>query len=1065
MRRWSLSDIALNRPVTVGMALVALFLLGVIATFKLPLAFLPSESVSQIQVRLNITRTSPEVLEREVIRPLEEQIAGIRDLERLRVSSGSWGVRAHLEFKAGTDIDSRKIELRERLDRVRPEFPELVQRIEVTSSSGPADQPVMRIQIAAEKDLASEYYLIEQRVVRVIERVPGVSRVELNGVEPHQLEVAVDTEAADRAGIPVAQIGQSVRSAHRARSLGLVRGSRANSGVRSPAVPAEPEEFAQLPLARTNPPEAAAEGDTSADPTTATDPSVTGPETGPTFAPLAEVADVSIHPEEKRRGSRLNGKPAIAVEVWASSGASTVEVTRDVREVVEGMQGDPALGGIEISVFRDHGERITETLGDLRDTGIYGGLFGALVLLSFLRRWQITLTAAVCIPLSVLTACGVLFLRDEELNCIVLLGLVLGIGMLIDNAVVIVESIQSQLQKGLRPLEAARTGAREVGLAVVASTMSSVIVFLPLILGEQGNEMNDYLRPLGATFVTALLASLFVSQSVVPLAMGHLIKSTGAPVKHRILGPISRAYGWLISRTLHYPRLTVLVGLAITATAVFPVMETRYELGEMEEKPEGLPVRLEQIGSSDFRKIISELKIVEDALLSRKDELGIDTLVCDYRDWRGECDVYPAFEIENEHEMSGFEHSISQALPEQPSVRYHVGEAEGHWRRRNRDPRLVEFALKGEDMGALMELSERVADHLRAKIPAGDPANPDAGGYDRIDGPFNEGNQELHVRLDTAKLQRLGLRANEVADLISFAFQGVPLGRVRGEQGEVSLVLSSGSSSEDEGPDLADLRDLRIQLATGEEVPISSIADFELSRAPFWTQRVDRQTEVRMKVRFLGEDKQANSELVDQALASFNFPQGYTAGEGTRWWGDGADAMEMFINLALCLLLVYAVMASLFESFLQPLGILLTCLFGCVGAPWAMYLTRTTTDIVALIGLFILIGIVVNNGIMLVDKITQLRAQGIPREEALQRAGQERLRPILMTASTTVLGLVPMLVHHPTLAGIYYHSIAIIVAGGLVTSTIMTLVFLPAAYTLIEDTSRAGRAVWRRINR
>jgi HAE1 family hydrophobic/amphiphilic exporter-1 len=1068
MKRWSLSDVALDRPVTVGMALVALLLLGLIATFKLPLAFLPSESISRVQIRIDITRSSPEVLEREVIRPIEEQIAGVRDLRTMRVSSGSWGVRVHLEFEPGTDIDARKIELRERLDRARPNLPELVQNIDISSSGGPADMPVMRIQIAGPEDLSREYYLIEERVVRPIERVAGVSAVELSGVEPHQLEVAVDLQAADRSGIPVERVGQEVRAAHRARGLGVIRGSRDSTGVRSPSVPADPESFGLLPLERRPTDPAAAVAPAPA--TDAATPELlpTPPPAAPSaetrsFAPLSEVADVTLHPEERRRGSRLNGRPAVEIEVWAAAGSSVVEVTQEVRAVVEGMRSDPALGGIEVSVFEDHGERITETLGDLRDTGIYGGLFGALVLLLFLRRWRVTLTAAVCIPLAVLAACGVLFMRGEELNCVVLLGLVLGVGMLIDNAVVIVEAIQAQRQKGLRPLDAAREGAREVGLAVVASTMTSVIVFLPLLVGKQGNPMNDYLRPLGATFVTALLASLFVSQSVVPLAMGHLWRDEPVAVHHRLLDPIRDGYARLVRWTLRRPRTTVLVGLLISASAAFPAISANYNLGETEEKPDALPVRLEQVGSGDYRRVLEQLGRVEEALLVRRAELQIESIACDYRDWGGECDIYPAFEVENEHQMSAFEAAITHALPEQPSVRYHVGNNERHWRHMNRDPRVIDFALKGEDMGTLMALSEKVAVHLRERLTRADPDHPEAGGYDRVDGPFNEGSQEMHVVLDSARLQRLGLRADRVAELVSFAFQGAPLGRIRGEQGEVSLILSAGATRGDEGPDLADLRDLRIRLTTGEEVPLSGLARFELQRSPWWIQRVDRQTEIQMKVRYLDDDGEAQREEVQRALAEFPFPPGYSAGQGTQWWGDDKDAMEMVVNLGLCLLLVYAVMASLFESFLQPLGILVTCLLGCVGAPWAMFATRTTVDTVALIGMFILIGIVVNNGIMLVDKVTQLRAQGVPRPDALARAGRERLRPILMTASTTILGLVPMLLHHPTLAGIYYHSIAIIVAGGLITSTIMTLVFLPAAYTLIEDTAAASQAVWRRI--
>jgi HAE1 family hydrophobic/amphiphilic exporter-1 len=195
-----------------------------------------------------------------------------------------------------------------------------------------------------------------------------------------------------------------------------------------------------------------------------------------------------------------------------------------------------------------------------------------------------------------------------------------------------------------------------------------------------------------------------------------------------------------------------------------------------------------------------------------------------------------------------------------------------------------------------------------------------------------------------------------------------------------------------------------------------------------------------------------------------NLPPGYSAGEGTRWWKERENNTEMLVNLGLCLLLVYAVMASLFESFLQPVAIMLTCLLGCFGAPWAMYATDTTVDTVALIGLFILIGIAVNNGIILIDKSLQLRAQGSGMIESLCESGRLRLRPILMTASTTILGLIPMLVYHPTLAGIYYHSIAIIVAAGLLSSTLVTLLFLPAAYLLIDEHAANARALWRRFS-
>jgi HAE1 family hydrophobic/amphiphilic exporter-1 len=1084
MRSWSLSDLALARPITVAMLLVAMFLLGSIAVFKLPLAFLPAESVSRVQVRVNITTTSPEVLERDVIRPLEEAVAGVRDLDTMRVSSGSWGVRMDLEFQPNTDIDARKLELRERLDRTRGSLPDAVQNIELTSSQGPADEPIMRVRIASDKNLDGEYYLIQRQVVRAIERIDGVSRVELEGVEPHELEVALDLDAARSHGIALAEVGDAVRQSQRGRSLGTLRRDTRDTGVRSPGAPADAEYFAALPLERG-----------AARPTTGTT-IVTNQLEGEaqtsnqlggqsstqqvaSFSRVGEVAKVSLHAKEQRRGSRLNGRPAINLEVFADAGASPVEVSEQVREVVEALRLDPSLGGVDVAVFEDQGTIILDTLGDLRDTGIYGGLIGVVVLFGFLHRWRTTIIASLCVPLSVLAACAVLFLRGEDLNCIVLLGLVLGVGMLIDNAVVIVEAIEQHLQRGVSAFEAAKEGAREVGLATVASTMTSVIVFLPMIVGGGGkSNMYTYMRPLGATFVTALVASLLVSQLLVPLLMAVKLPArlgggrAYKPTRNVVLEPIARFYGRFVAWTIGHPRLTLTVGLIACVSAVYPAKNMQVDMG-MGEKMVAMPIRLELTGSRDFEDVQARVMVAEKALLDRKAEIGIETLTCRFRDWGAWCDAFPGADIESEQDMSNFKQRISDALPEQPGVRYHVGQRDNWWMD-SRDPREVQFVLRGEDMTALFGLSERFAAHLTERLPKGDPDNPKAGGYDTITGPFNEGNQELHIKLDGERLRRLGLRAEEVAQMVALAFEGVPLGRISGPEGEVELRLATGrlrgaiAPGEDElGPGLADLEDLRIPLPNATtsgatEVPLASLATIELARSPFWVQRVDRNTEVRMKVRFFSPDREANMKAVEQAKQGFVMPSGYSFGEGTKFNRDQGDMIELAINLALCLILVYAVMASLFESFLQPGAILLTGLLGCFGAPWAMWATKTTFDLVAMIGLFILIGIIVNNGIMLIDKVTQLRALGVKRDEALAQAGRDRLRPVLMTAATTIFGLVPMLIHHPTLAGVYYHSIAIIIAAGLATSTIMTLVFLPSAYVLVENFSLTARRAWRK---
>ncbi len=1076
-RTFTLANLAIRRPVMITMLLVAAFVLGVIATFKMPLTFMPDVGASKISIRFNVLRTTPELLEREVIRPIEEEIAGLRGLQQIQVGSGGWGVRVNLDFAPGTDIDARKAEIRERLDRAKPDLPDTIQRITIDSWSS-ADEPVLSLRLASDGDL--RYSTIERHIVRKIERIPGVSRIEFEGVEPDELEIALDLESVRRTGVATQSITETVRSARQGRSLGLIQEGDITPGVRAPGIDADPEAYAALPLQRGG----VATGDEATESAPdvgigsaaalalsgqlGTSPALTsamlsqmsgasgtsaGSATGlgargpPELqARLGEVADVAVHPKEQRKFRRLDGRPGINLAIYAEAGASPVDLSDRVRAEIAQMSANPALGDVRMMIFADQGEQILNTLGDLQTTGIFGGILGIGVLFLFLRRMRVTLIAAMCIPLTLLATTGVLFLRGDELSCIVLLGLVLGVGALIDNAVVIVEAIEHHLSRGEPKERAILRGSREVGLATIASTLSSVIVFLPLVFGPPADRMTAYLRPLGITFSAVLLCSLVVSQTAVPLMMSKSLGEAKAQPRLPVLEAIARGYRWLIARSLRWPRLTVLAGLCLAGSAAIPATQLDLQLGDVESQTEAVPITFQLSGSPDHEEIGAHVFAVEQALLAAKDAIGLDHLSCQYSDWWGQCDAYSRERAESEEDVEAFKAAISKHLPERPGLRFLVGEDRRSSRRRG-DRNEVRIAVRGEDMGVLMELAQRVTLRLRERLPKGDVNDPEKGGYDVVSGSYDEGSREDHVELDPARIIRAGLRS---------------------EEGEIELRLSAGTMSlreQESAPGLAELRDLRITLATGEEVPLSNFASFSTTRAPHFVQRLDRETLVSIKIRFVNADAKANRALVDEALEGLQLPAGYTVGDWVPWWKDRQSRDDMVINLILCLILVYAVMASLFESFLQPFAILITCLLGCFGAPWAMWLTRTTVDTTAMIGLFILIGIVVNNGIMLIDRALQLRAEGIERGEALARAGQDRIRPILMTAGTTILGVVPMIVHHPTLAGIYYHSIAIIVAGGLATSTLITLVFLPATYALIEDLTRSALAGWRSVVR
>ncbi|MCA9634620.1 MAG: efflux RND transporter permease subunit, partial [Myxococcales bacterium] len=661
MRSFTLANLALSRPVMVGMLLVAAFVLGVIAAFRLPLTFMPDVGASTISVRLQVLRTTPELLEREVIRPIEEEIAGLRGLQQIQVGSGGFGVRVNLEFAPGTDIDARKAEIRERLDRARPNLPDTIQRITIDSWSS-ADQPVMSLRLASDGDL--RYRTIERHLVRPIERIPGVSRVELEGVEPDELEIALDLEDVRRTGVAAQTIVETVRGARQSRSLGLLYADEVTPGVRAPGIEADPEAYAALPLGRgrlaaiagAQSAAQAAQGGLGSAATLALSSQMGtsqatasailarrgAAEGDASLARLGEVAEITVHPKEQRNFRRLDGLPGINVAIYAEAGASPVEVSERVREAIAEVTESPALEGARIMIFADQGEQILNTLGDLRTTGIFGGILGVIVLFLFLRRLRVTLIAALCIPLTLLATTGVLLLRGDELSCIVLLGLVLGVGALIDNAVVIVEAIEHHLHRGEAPRRAILAGSREVGLATIASTLSSVIVFLPLVFGPPTDKMSAYLRPLGITFSIVLLCSLVISQTAVPLMMTRALGDPKPPPRIRLLERVAAAYRWTIARTLRWPRLTVLTGLCVAATAYLPLTQLEFQIGDIEQQQEATPITLQLSGSPDHSEIGAHIEAIEEALLGAREQIGLAHISCQYSDWWGQCDAHPS---------------------------------------------------------------------------------------------------------------------------------------------------------------------------------------------------------------------------------------------------------------------------------------------------------------------------------------------------------------------------------------------------------------------------------------
>jgi HAE1 family hydrophobic/amphiphilic exporter-1 len=674
---------------------------------------------------------------------------------------------------------------------------------------------------------------------------------------------------------------------------------------------------------------------------------------------------------------------------------------------------------------------------DLRNTGVLGAILASLVLFLFLRRFSSTFFAVICIPFSLIVACGVVWAKGGTLNTLTLLGLIVGIGMLVDNAVVVMENINRYQEKGVGRRAAALLGSREVSVAAIAATTTSVIVFLPIIFSRP-NEMNLYLKELGLTVSFTLLASLFISQTLIPLAASRFIRPKSEQKPGRGMVWMQDHYHSVLNFTLDHKWIAPVVGLAIIGSAVFPFLkiDKNFETSSAEMFV-GIRYNLSDPLSLDRKEEL--ITRVEKSLEPYKEELNVKSIYSFWSDRWMLTRCYMEDGHTNEEEMNRVRKKLREVAPKIAGVRLEVQDSHPFWHR-NRGKRIA-FRLSGEDTGVLTKLS------LEAKFR-----------LEEIDGLFDfyttaEGGKfEVQTRVDRDRAREYGVGVTQAAEVVELTFRGRRLPRFQGGPEEIEMSLTLDEKDNESLNQLHNLPLLQAQFEgagladrTGAQatIPLATVADFAVTKGPDDISRDNRVTGVWVGARY---DEGTQEEYVEKAeaiLDTIELPYGYEW-EHRQFRRDARESQKEFlINLALALGLIFAVMAGLFESSRQALSLMVSLPFALAGAAWTLYFTGTDFDQPASVGLFLLLGIVVNNGIVMIEHINTYRRGGMARREAMLLGGRERLRPVLMTAVTTLLGLLPIALGKPSLAGIYYYSMALVIMGGLAISSVLTTILLP----------------------
>ncbi len=1008
----SLPKLAVNRPVTTAMVLLSLLVLGGISFTRIPLAFLPDVDFPGVFVTVPYPNASPRQIEREIVQPLEEALATIPGARRIHSTATADRADLQLEFTWGETVDVARAKVFEAVEDARRDLPADVREIYVNTFST-TQIPIVEARISAPgMDLSANYDRLERRIADPIRRVPGVARVDLDGVEPREVRInlRLDRLAAHR--VDIGEISERVTGMNRNVSLGRIRAHGEVTPVRGFGALSAIGEIGSLPL-------------------------------NDQGLRVADVADVTYREPPIPYGRHLNDEAAIGLTVFKAAQANTVEVATAVTELIETeIAADPALAGISLFVWEDQAAEITSGLAGIRTEGLLGALFAVFLLFLFLRRVDTTSIISLTIPMSIIATAIVLYFAGRSLNVLSMMGMMLGIGLLVDDAIVVLESIVREHGRGIPARAAAITGARAVSGAVIASTVTTAVVFLPMVVGPK-NQMSIWLGEIGLAISLTIFCSLFISLTLIPLVSSRLLarKPSVAPRWTERLGDLYQA---VLRFTLRRRWVTAGIAVAFLATAILP-----FFLGLSTAVFSGFNRNRVFLAYefSDFHykeDARGAVLAVERELAGLRDELGIESVYSFF----GENEAQTVISFGEQHisddEGKELRERIKTVLPPLPGARIVFGDED---QETGGESMFFRVRFYGEDSERLAAIAREAEDRLTA-----------VGGVADIRSGEDNPRKEVVVRPRAEAAARIGVTPRDLAEIFGFTLGGRPLRRFQTEDREAEVLLTV---SQQDVSRVEDLRNFTLTSDAGVPVSLGDLADFEIVERSRAIRRVDRKAVATLRASYEGETWEDARTEIEEELDEMALPAGYTWSFGDRINRQDTDLQNMAVNYLLALLLIYIVMAAQFESLIHPLAILISIPYALWGASWMLLVTNSPFNLMAQIGMLILMGIVVKNGIVLIDHVNKLRRDGMERTQALLEGGRDRLRPILMTAGATMLALVPMGIGRTGLDGLYYFPLARTVIGGLAASTVLTLVILPFFYTLLDDLAMRARRVWR----
>ena len=1002
-----LSDFSIKRSVTTAMIILMVLLIGSVALSRLSLDLFPDITFPGAAIVTTYEGVGSEEIENLITKEIESSVATVEGVKSITSTSSRGSSTVVVEFNWGRDMDFAVQDLREQVDLVNSmTLPEDADSPMIFKFD-PAMIPIMVYGVSAQgleiDELKEE---VEDELIPRLERISGVAQVNMRGGLTREIIVSLKRDKLSHYNLDFNTITNIVRAENINVSAGDVLRGDKEFLVRTVGKFSNLDEIRNINIP-----------------------------VGNGQIKLSDVAEVRDGFADLKTLSRTNGKRSLSLAIQKQTDANTVEVASAVREEIDQIQND--YPDYSFSIAMDQSEFIEKSIASVSQNAVLGGLLAVIILFLFLRNIRSTIIIATAMPISIIGTFILMYFADVNLNVISLGGLALGVGMLVDNAVVVLENIYRYRSLGEGKIEAAREGASEVGMAIAASTVTTVVVFLPIVFVE--GMAGQLFKDLALTVAFSLIASLIVALTLIPMLASKILKVTQKELdRTEKEGRIRIIYRKALSRVLKHRWVVVvlLVIMLIGSLALIPQIGFEFmpstDQGAFSvsyELPVGTALSRSNEVSTEIESVlmnIEEVKTIIATVGSGSQRMSTST-----SSHLGNISVDLVDLAERDRSTAEVMEEIRQSI-NLPDVDLSVEEQQGI----SGGGAPVNVKLFGDDLDVLEQET--------AKATA---AIEDIEGLREIDNSLSEGQPEYQIKVNRSIASRFGLNVSQIANTVRTAINGNTSTRyeVAGDEYDIRVRLQ-----EDQIEQMSQVPELNIQIASGEMIPLSRVASLEITEGPVEILRKDQERHSEITADIHGVDLGTVMEQIQSRLSELDLPDGYRF----SYEGEFADMQESFSSLGmafgLAIILIYMVMASQFESLIHPFTIMFTIPLAVIGVIFGMYITNSIVSVASILGLITLAGIVVNNAIVMVDYINQLRRGGTEKIEAIITAGTVRMRPIMMTALTTILGLLPIAM------GIGEGSestqpMGIVIVSGLTFATFLTLFVIPIFYSLVTD--------------